>query len=430
MTYPKEVEETIGIPIEVEPLDHTKLDDLGVNTCSHNLFLSSREAPSVDESEPRPLPNFLSLERLGHANMRLIQSLAFKELVRYLPKRKFDQHFCDACKIGKQAHTSHKAKNIVSTTRYLELLHMDLFGPSAVRSYGGNRYTLVIVDDYSRYSWTRFIKDKTEAFDQFEIFSKEIQNQLGCTIVLIRTDHGREFDNEVQFGELCTANGHFVVNFVIQSKRFSLTLDEFGQILKIPFKGQASHTDMWSLDHLSIGVSSKGRYKTTPTSSNVIKSFIQVPRQGQPTHTKNKKTIFVGRHKDHAFACLCHMLYCIETSTPYNLAFFILKRTVKTQNKRKELLPYGMLLTILFKHVVSISPELASGNYLSHDRAMHLLTPHYEQKTRSNQGKKRPRESNASSSSATQNHPFSSIPLDFIVDEIDDETFHSNSSPS
>ncbi|GJV06426.1 retrovirus-related pol polyprotein from transposon TNT 1-94 [Tanacetum coccineum] len=73
-----------------------------------------------------------------------------KELVINLPKLKFDQHFCDACKIGKQAHISHKAKNIVSTTRCLEHLHMDLFGPSAVRSYGGNLYTLVIVDDYSR----------------------------------------------------------------------------------------------------------------------------------------------------------------------------------------------------------------------------------------------------------------------------------------
>ncbi|GJU72682.1 retrovirus-related pol polyprotein from transposon TNT 1-94 [Tanacetum coccineum] len=88
--------------------------------------------------------------RLGHANMCLIQSLASKELVRNLPKLKFDQHFCDACKIGKQAHDSHKAKNIVSTTRCLELLNMDLFGPSVVRSYGGNRYTLFIVDDYSR----------------------------------------------------------------------------------------------------------------------------------------------------------------------------------------------------------------------------------------------------------------------------------------
>ncbi|GKB39636.1 putative reverse transcriptase domain-containing protein [Tanacetum coccineum] len=108
--------------------------------------------------------------RLGHANMRLIQSLTSKELVRNLTKLKFDQHFCDACKTGKQAHTSHKAKNIVSTTRFLELLHMDLFGPSTVRSYRGNLYTLVIVDDYSR------------------------------------TDLDREFDSEVQFGEFCNAN--------------------------------------------------------------------------------------------------------------------------------------------------------------------------------------------------------------------------------
>nr|GEV46556.1 retrovirus-related Pol polyprotein from transposon TNT 1-94 [Tanacetum cinerariifolium] len=145
--------------------------------------------------------------RLGHANMRLIQSLASKELVRNLHKLKFDQHFCDACKMGKQAHASHKAKNIVSTTRCLELLHIDLFGPFSIWSYGGNRCTIVIVDDYSRYTWTRFLRDKTKAFDQFKIFSKKIQNQLGCTIVSIRTDHGRKFDNEVQFEEFCNANG-------------------------------------------------------------------------------------------------------------------------------------------------------------------------------------------------------------------------------
>ncbi|GJS02196.1 retrovirus-related pol polyprotein from transposon TNT 1-94 [Tanacetum coccineum] len=96
--------------------------------------------------------------RLGHSNMCLIQSLASKELVRNLPKLKFDQHFCDACKIRKEAHASHKVKNIVSTTRCLELLHMDLFGPSIVRSYGGNRYTLIIVDDYSRFE--TYVKSK------------------------------------------------------------------------------------------------------------------------------------------------------------------------------------------------------------------------------------------------------------------------------
>ncbi|GJT18805.1 retrovirus-related pol polyprotein from transposon TNT 1-94, partial [Tanacetum coccineum] len=93
--------------------------------------------------------------RLGHAYMHLIQSLASKKLVRNLPKLKFDQHFCDACKIRKQDHASHKAKNIVSTTRCLELLHMDLFGPSVLRSYGGNLYTLLILDDYSMYGYCK-----------------------------------------------------------------------------------------------------------------------------------------------------------------------------------------------------------------------------------------------------------------------------------
>ncbi|GJR28634.1 hypothetical protein Tco_1104866 [Tanacetum coccineum] len=111
------------------------------------------------------------------------------------------------------------------------------------------------------------------------------------------------------------------------------------------------------------------------------------------------------RHQDHVFACLCHMLYCIETSTPYNLAFFILKRMKKTRNKPNELLPYGMLLTRLFKHVVSIFPELAIDHYLSYDRVMHPFAPYYERKTRSDHGKKIPCDSNASSSSTTLNHP-------------------------
>ncbi|GKB86546.1 retrovirus-related pol polyprotein from transposon TNT 1-94 [Tanacetum coccineum] len=146
-------------------------------------------------------------QRLGHVNMRLIQSLSSKEIVRNLPKLKFESHFCDACNIRKQVNASHKAKNMVSTTKCLELLHMDLFGPSAVQSYGGNFYTLVIVDEYSRYNWTGFLKHKNKAFDHFEILSKKIQVQKGCSIVLIRTDHGREFDNEVQFEAFCDANG-------------------------------------------------------------------------------------------------------------------------------------------------------------------------------------------------------------------------------
>ncbi|GJR32894.1 hypothetical protein Tco_1109126 [Tanacetum coccineum] len=213
---------------------------------------------------------------------------------------------------------------------------------------------------------------------------------------------------------------------------------------------------MWSLDYLSISVPSKGLYETTPPSPSVVKSLIQTPRQGQVTRIKNKKTIivdkneiltceiqphmkpwvdiiheniiFLGGHKDHVSTCLCHMLYCIETSTRYNLAFFILKRMEKTRSKPKELLPYGMLMTRLFKHVVFVFLELAIDRYISHDQVMHPFAPHYERKTRSDRGMKRPRESNASSSSTTLNHPSSSHPLNDTLDENDDESFHSNSS--
>ncbi|GJW92559.1 retrovirus-related pol polyprotein from transposon TNT 1-94 [Tanacetum coccineum] len=106
-----------------------------------------------------------SRDSLNIANVEHVDNLGFNLLSV--------SQICDnKCKeIRKQAHASHKAKNMVSTTRVLELLHMDLFGPSVVQSYEGNLYTLVIVDDYSR------------------------------------TDHSREFDNEVQFREFCNANG-------------------------------------------------------------------------------------------------------------------------------------------------------------------------------------------------------------------------------
>nr|GEV27683.1 pentatricopeptide repeat-containing protein [Tanacetum cinerariifolium] len=141
-----------------------------------------------------------------------------------------------------------------------------------------------------------------------------------------------------------------------------------------------------------------------------------------------ENAIGLGGHKDHVSTCLYHMLYCIEKSTRYNLAFFILKRMEKTRSKPNELLPYGMLLIRFFKHVVFVFPELAIDRYISHDQVIHLLAPHYKRKTQSDRGKKRPRESNASSSSTTLNHPSSSHPLDDTLDKNDDESFHSNSS--
>ncbi|GJX73817.1 retrovirus-related pol polyprotein from transposon TNT 1-94 [Tanacetum coccineum] len=104
-------------------------------------------------------------KRLGHANMRLIQSLASKELVRNLLKLKFDQHFCDACKIRKRAHASHKTKNIVSTTRCLEILIGFFVRFDANGVYGGNATGLVIVDDYTSKCFILNTKDYLTKFD-------------------------------------------------------------------------------------------------------------------------------------------------------------------------------------------------------------------------------------------------------------------------
>jgi len=89
-------------------------------------------------------------KRLGHASLLLLNKLASKNLVVGLPSIKYnDGKVCDACAKGKQVRNSLKLKNCVSTTRPLEMLHVDLCGPMRITSRGGKRYMLVIVDDYS-----------------------------------------------------------------------------------------------------------------------------------------------------------------------------------------------------------------------------------------------------------------------------------------
>ena len=104
-------------------------------------------------------------------------------------------HECSACLAGKQLGKPHPAKNIVSTSRPLELLHLDLFGPSTYDTLGGSKYGLVIVDDYSRYCWVFLLKSKDETHKTFIIFAKQAQRQYGAEIKTIRTDNGTEFKN-------------------------------------------------------------------------------------------------------------------------------------------------------------------------------------------------------------------------------------------
>jgi transposase InsO family protein len=119
-----------------------------------------------------------------------------KELVRGLKDVKFEKDkLCSACQAGKQVANTHPTKAYISISRVLVLLHMDLFGPITYKSLGGNLYCLVVVDDYSRYTWVFFLHDKTEVIACFKKFAKRAQNELDVKIKKIRSDNGKEFVN-------------------------------------------------------------------------------------------------------------------------------------------------------------------------------------------------------------------------------------------
>ena len=118
------------------------------------------------------------------------------DLVRELKDVKFEKDkLCSACQAGKQVANTHPTKAFMSTTRVLELLHMNLVGPTTYKSLGGNLYCLVIVDDYSRYTWVFFLHDKSEVASCFKKFAKRAQNEFEVKLKKIRSDNGKEFDN-------------------------------------------------------------------------------------------------------------------------------------------------------------------------------------------------------------------------------------------
>jgi transposase InsO family protein len=102
---------------------------------------------------------------------------------------------CSACQAGKQVGVHHPHKNIMTTDRPLELLHMDLFGLIAYISISRSKYCLVIVDDYSCFTWVFFLQDKSQTQETLKGFLRRAQNEFGLRIKKIRSDNGTEFKN-------------------------------------------------------------------------------------------------------------------------------------------------------------------------------------------------------------------------------------------
>nr|GFA76211.1 hypothetical protein [Tanacetum cinerariifolium] len=166
-----------------------------VEGLGHNLFSVWQFCDS--DLEASKTKSWLWHRRLSYLNCGAINYLARQGLVRVLPKLKFEKgHLCSACAMGKSKKKSHKPKSEDTNQEKLYLLHMDLCGSMRVKSVNGKKYILVIVDDYSRFTWVKCLRSKDEALDFIIKFLKMIQVRLKVPVRRIQIDNETEFVNQ------------------------------------------------------------------------------------------------------------------------------------------------------------------------------------------------------------------------------------------
>ncbi|GKB01725.1 putative ribonuclease H-like domain-containing protein [Tanacetum coccineum] len=124
--------------------------------------------------------------RLGHINFKTMNKLVKGNLVRGLPSKLFENNqTCVACQKGKQHRASCKSKTVSSISQPLHMLHMDLFGPTFVKSLMKKMYCLVVTDDYSRFSWVFFLATKDETSGILKSFITGVENLIDQMVKVI-----------------------------------------------------------------------------------------------------------------------------------------------------------------------------------------------------------------------------------------------------
>nr|GFA35341.1 retrovirus-related Pol polyprotein from transposon TNT 1-94 [Tanacetum cinerariifolium] len=168
------------------------------NLYTINLHEMASTSPICLMARTTPTKSWLWHQRLSHLNFDTINDLAKNDLVSSLPKFKYSKEYlCPSCEQGKSKRASHPPKPVPNSKQRLHLLHMDLCGPMRVASINGKRYVLVIVDDYSRYTWVYFLRTKDEMPEVIKNFLKKIYVRLQAPVIIVRTNNGTEFKNHV-----------------------------------------------------------------------------------------------------------------------------------------------------------------------------------------------------------------------------------------
>nr|GEX70355.1 retrovirus-related Pol polyprotein from transposon TNT 1-94 [Tanacetum cinerariifolium] len=202
--------------------------DLLTGSRGNNLYTLSLQdmmasSPICLLSTASKTMSWLWHHRLSHLNFGAINHLARQGLVRGLPKLKFEiDHLCSACVMGKSTKKTHKSKFEDTNQEKLYLLHMDICRPMRVESINGKKYFLVIIDDYSRFTWVKFLRSKDETLDFIIRFLKMIQVRLKVPVCYIRTDNGTEFVNQTlrdYYEEVCISHETSVARSPQQNER-------------------------------------------------------------------------------------------------------------------------------------------------------------------------------------------------------------------
>ncbi|KAL8146362.1 hypothetical protein AgCh_004198 [Apium graveolens] len=135
-------------------------------------------------------------KKLSHLNFNNINELVKKDLVRGLPKSVFaSDSLCDSCQKAKQRKSSFKNKTESSILEPYHLLHVDLFGPVNVMSIAKKKYVMVIVDEFTRYTWVYFLHTKSETASILIDHIKQLDKLVKDSVKIIRSDNGTEFKN-------------------------------------------------------------------------------------------------------------------------------------------------------------------------------------------------------------------------------------------
>ena len=177
-----------------------------------NLFIADLASASTGEvnyfyGKASSEDSWLWHKRLYHLNFKTMNSLVKRELVRGLPQMEFCQEgLCRIMSERKVKRAIRRSIGMSSITEPLQLIHMDLFGPVNVMSMSRKRYALVMVDDFSKYTWVLFLHSKDEAPQLIIDHIKKIEVEAKFPVRSIRIDNGTEFKNVVQ-NDFCTSKG-------------------------------------------------------------------------------------------------------------------------------------------------------------------------------------------------------------------------------